>query len=135
MFISCRWATKATTTANKRIKPISQDKQLTFLRFFILKRFSFIFTTFFFLLHFLFMFVPFTRFASFNPFKLFFSSAAVVVMVVFFSLLFSAYLFTFICAFGYAREKVPSIQKILLIFCNYLLFITFSCCFDTNQVP
>lgn len=30
-------------------------------------------------------------------------------------------------------DKIPSSQRIMLIFCNYLLLITFFGCFDTNQ--
>lgn len=54
----------------------------------------------------------------------------------------SFFLFFFFCSihgfailvyFSAAPDKIPSSQKMLLIFCNYLLLITFFGCFDTNQ--
>lgn len=108
---------------NKRIKPISQDKQPTFLRFFHFQTIFIYFHYNFFSLSFQFAYVRafFTRFIPFNPFQLFF-----FFRVLFHSSSFALCLFTFIRAFGSAREKVSSSQKMLLIFCNYLLFITFS---------
>lgn len=79
-----------------------------------------------------------TRFKPFQLFFLFFSLSLVFSTGIFFFAPSSSSahhfcVFVYLFARLYAREKVSSSQKILLIFCNYLLLITFSRCFRTNQ--
>lgn len=95
MFISV--TTKA--AANQRIKPISQDKQLTFLRFSISKHFSFIFTTF-----------------SCSCYLLD-SQFSIPHFSMWFLFFFSVCLLARLCD----REKVSNNQKMLLVFYNYML--------------